>query len=187
MDELIQVRMQFVAALFNIDVEMFQSLLEKEELDDRWIRGENICGTIPFPIWWITLAWEKILEAPEEWSEHCREKVAAKKAANAEIKRIMVQELHIQLSPIDFYHCEVPFYRNEIDDDDEEDILCCSKAEIQARGIRMIDIDLYCAVMKFNMIEVERLLELQCRDRRRFIRHCFRLDCYRGELLLYGT
>lgn len=160
MDELIQVRMQFMAALFNIDVEMFRSLLEKEELDERWIRGENVCGTITFPIWWITLAWEKILEAPEEWSEHCRETIAAKKAANAEIKRIMTEELNVQLSPIDFYHCEVPFYRNEIDDDDEEDILCCTKSEIQDKGFRMIDIDLYCAVMKFNMAEVARLLEL---------------------------
>lgn len=160
MDELIQVRMQFMAALFNIDVDMFKSLLREEVLDERWIRGENIFGTIPFPIWWITLAWEKILEAPEEWVEHYRETIAAKKAANAEIKRIMVDELHIQLSPIDFYHCEVPFYRNETDDDDEEDILCCSKAELLAKGIRMIDIDLFCAVSKFNMAEVERLLEL---------------------------
>lgn len=154
------INQKFIHAVFNFDVETFKTMLQTETFDESLLIDIkfSICDTCP--IYLITQCWEIILEHPEEWIEECRETVAKNKRRNLEIKKIFQDRFGVEFTPIDFYHTDIPFFRNYRDDIFEDVFWNETKDNLITKGYRDIDLDLYVAVNKFDYNEVERLLKL---------------------------
>lgn len=154
--------MPFVKAVFEIDLPKFKELLEEFELDQDLLVDIRLCPGQHIPIYWLTQCWEKIIEDAEIWRVEVREQIIKKKADNKEIKKIFIERFGVEFTPIDFYNLSdlaVPFFRDAKDDTDE-DVLYDDINELIKQGYREIDLQLYCAVCRFDYDRVEELLKM---------------------------
>lgn len=148
----------FVSAVFNIDVEEVERLLktadyDKSLFDNVCLKESHLC-----PINWITQFWEIILAEPETWRKDCQEKVSKKKRDNQEIKKILTDELGVTFTPIEFKNNDLWIY-DYFSDQQFDEIFDFPKEEMLSRGHKAIDIDLYCAITRYDFEETEKLLQ----------------------------
>lgn len=151
----------FIKAVFEMDFPKFRELLETCEFDRELLTDTKLCSGQAIPIYWLTQCWEIILENPEEWTEDARENVKQKKEANQKIKEIFRERFNVEFLPIDFHNLDeeaIPFFRADKADSDD-DVLWEDKNELKRQGFREIDLDLYCAVCRFDYGKVEKLLK----------------------------
>ena len=153
----VELRQKYINAVLNIDVEGLEHLLKTEPFERGML--DRLFPSCPegCSILWIIQCWEIILAHPEEWKEEYRRKVIQRQKRNFEIKRIFKDKLHAKFVPVDFQKSPFHFFRSE-EDETVEDILGKSREELNEMGFCDLDIDLYCAVDKFNFEDTERLL-----------------------------
>ena len=149
----------FVSAVFNINVDEVRRLVETAEYD-KSLFG-NVCSKEGHfcPINWIPQMWEEVFAAPEYWREDCREKIIKKKEDNDEIKRILIEELGLEFTLIEFENNELWIYDMFLDESFEE-FFDETKKEMVDRGHKVIDLELYYNVNKYKFEESEKLLQL---------------------------
>ncbi len=153
----VELRQKYINAVLNIDVEGLEHLLKTEPFEREML--DRLLPSCPkgCSILWIIQCWEIILAHPKEWNEEFQGKVIQRQKRNLEIKRIFEDKLQAKFIPVDFQKSPFHFFRSE-EDESVEDILDKSREELNDMGFRDLDIDLYCAVDKFDFGETERLL-----------------------------
>lgn len=154
----VELRQKYINSVLNIDVEGLECLLETEPFDRSLL--DRLLPPCPkgCSILWLIQCWEIILAHPEEWEEKYREKVAVRQERNDEIKRLFIEKLQAGFIPVDFQMSPFKFFRSEVDET-VEDIVNWTRSELNKLGFLDLDIDLYCAVCKFDFEETERLLK----------------------------
>lgn len=149
---------EFVKAVFNIKPTYFRELLNKRDFDKSLLN--NICDEENhyFPIQWIPLCWEIILDNPESWKSDIVDLIRQKKQDNQEIKKIFREVLNAEFCPFELCGNEIWIYDWQAEETYEE-CFGYSKEEMLAMGQSEIDLDLYYAANKFNFEETEALLK----------------------------
>ena len=139
----------------NIDVEGLEHLLDTEPFDHSLL--DRLLPPCPkgCSILWLIQCWEIILA--EEHQGEYGEIVAKRRKQNAKIKHLFIEKIHANFIPINFQISPFIFYRSDLDET-VEDIFSLTREQLNAKGIRNIDIDLFCAVCKFQFKEVKKLL-----------------------------
>ena len=138
------------------DVEETRTLLSK--IEDRSLLNDIGLLSKPFPLHYISICNEVIWQEIDEW----KDKVEAER--NRDRSRAMVkfwQEYYgvSEFEKIDYRVYYEDFYCTDPDDSDE-DILWAPKSKYVEAGSREIDVDLYCAVCKFDFKRTQQLLKL---------------------------
>lgn len=146
-------------AIFNLDLDMVKRLLETKAYDKSVFDDVCLIDGHHCPVNWIPQLWDVIIDNPESWSEGFRAKIGIKKKANHEIKRILVDEMDIDFTPIEFSNNDLWIYQWFAEMSFEE-FYDCTKQELVNRGHKEIDIDLYYSVNQYNFEESKRLLQL---------------------------
>lgn len=152
----IELRQKYINAVLNIDVEGLERLLKTEPFEREML--DRLLPSFPkgCSILYIIKCWEIILA--DEWKGEYGEIVERRRKQNEKIKRIFIEKLQAEFNPIEWYIEPFYFYR-KWDDDTVEDILDKTREELNELGFCDLDIDLYCAVCKFDFKETERLLK----------------------------
>lgn len=151
----VEVRQKYINAVLNIDVEGLEHLLDTEPFDHSLL--DRLLPPCPkgCSILWLIQCWEIILA--EEHQGEYGEIVAKRRKQNAKIKHLFIEKIHANFIPINFQISPFIFYRSDLDET-VEDIFSLTREQLNAKGIRNIDIDLFCAVCKFQFKEVKKLL-----------------------------
>lgn len=152
----VELRQKYINAVLNINVEEFEHLLETEPFENDLL--DRLIPSLPkgCSILYIIQCWEIILA--DEWKGEYGEIVEKRRKQNEKIKQIFIEKLQVEFPPIEWYLEPFYFYRNW-EDETVEDILDKTRKELNEQGFCDLDIDLYCAVCKFDFKETERLLK----------------------------
>ena len=138
------------------NVEETKELLAK--IEDKSLLEDIGLLSKPFPLHYISLCNEAIWRYVDER----RDKEEA--ARFRDKSRAMVAFWKEYCRVEDFAQIDYRIYNENFycawDDDTDEDILCASKEDYINVGCRLLDIDLFCAVERFDFGEVKRLLEM---------------------------
>lgn len=147
-----------INAVFYANPVKLQQLIDEGHFYTRLLED---CGLLakPFPIWRITQCWEAAMgDDPTAFSESCRAEVTDFMARNRQVKEIFQKTLHVEFTPIVYqdywenFYCMEPYAS-------VEDIIDYTPKALAKVGTRQIDIDLYCAVEKFEFSRVIELLK----------------------------
>jgi len=150
-------------ALFYNDFERTKALLESPSFSEELLIdcGDFASINVPTPIYYITQLWNEIL--PGDWP-FCQEAVDGHKANLSKITSYLKNAFNVSADkPIDLQKY-ISVFAEYDDDSTVEDIMLESKEELVSKGFRNIDVDLYCAAIKFDFAETERLLALGADD-----------------------
>ena len=112
----------------------------------------------PFPLHYVTLCYAAIWRDADDWKD--KEWANAAKNSTDVMIEFWKEYYGVDSFPRIKYrtYCEDDFYC-AWDDETDEDILFKPKSEFIALGKREIDLDLYCAVERFQFDKVEELLK----------------------------
>lgn len=138
------------------NVEETKELLAK--IDDKSLLEDIGLLSKPFPLHYISLCNEAIWRYVDEW----KNKEEATRFRDK--SRAMVEFWKEYYRVEDFAQINYRIYNEDFycawDDETDEDILCAPKEDYIEVGCRALDLDLYCAVERFDFDEVERLLDM---------------------------
>lgn len=138
------------------NVEETKELLAK--IEDKSLLEDIGLLSKPFPLHYISLCNEAIWRYVDEW----KDKEEATRFRDK--SRAMVEFWKEYYRVEDFEQIDYHIYNEDFycawDDETDEDILCASKEDYINAGCRMLDIDLYCAVCRFDFNEVKSLLDM---------------------------
>lgn len=152
-----EVNNRSIIAVFLAQPERFEELLKEGLFDGALLK--DIGGfSKPFSIWRISQCWEMLAD-PNDFIEIARPDVEDFKKRNDRIIEIFKKELGVNFTPIDYQSYHDDFYCADPNCTPEDILLIKSAHEMLNMGFRKIDIDLYCAVAKFNFGETKMLLE----------------------------
>lgn len=142
-------------AVTSNDVEDVRALIERVEC--KAIIDDIALFSHPFPLHYITLCYEAIWRDADDWED--KEWANATKNSTNAMLEFWKEYYGVDSFPRIEYrtYSEDDFYCAK-DDETDEDLLFHSKSELVAFGNREIDLDLYCAVERFQFDKVEELL-----------------------------
>lgn len=152
--------MPFIKAAFEINLPKLNALLDRYDLDPELFRDTHLCPGQHIPIHWIPLCWQHIIGNTEAWAESIREKVISRKADNERILDLL-SERGATITPINFHtlsHEAVPFFRRDANDSDDDILYPETMASLLQQDHQLLDLQLYCAVCRFDYAEAQRLL-----------------------------
>ena len=143
-------------AVASNDVDEVRTLIAKDEC--KAIIEDIALFSRPFPLHYVTLCYEAIWRDADKWKD--------KEWANAAKKStdVMIEFWKEYYGVESFPRIEYRIYNEDDfycawDDETDDDILFHSKGEFIALGKREVDLDLYCAVERFQFDKVEELLK----------------------------
>ena len=143
-------------AVASNDVDEVRTLIAKDEC--KAIIEDIALFSRPFPLHYVTLCYEAIWRDADKWKD--------KEWANAAKKStdVMIEFWKEYYGVESFPRIEYRIYNEDDfycawDDETDEDILFKPKSEFISYGKREIDLDLYCAVERFQFEKVEELLK----------------------------
>lgn len=148
-----------INAVFYANPVKLQQLIDEGHFYNRLLEDTGLLSK-PFPIWRITQCWlEAIGDNVENYIEETREELADFIERNKQIQEIFRTQFNVEFTPINYqdywqdFYCEDP-------SSSEEDCLDYESPEVLAKlGTTQLDIDLYCAVVKFDFPQVIDLLK----------------------------
>ena len=148
-----------INATFYANPVKLQQLIDEEHLSERLLEDIGMMSK-PFPIWRIPQCWEEAMGTdPAAYAEECREEVADFMARNHKVKEIFQNVFHIEYTPIDYQSYWEDFYATDPDDSLEDIFYGDSIEDLAKYGTTQLDMDLYCAVVKFDYPKVIELLK----------------------------
>lgn len=150
---------KLINAVFYCDADKAMSLMQKNAYSKQWLNDIGVFDT-PLPLYYIALCAQAILsDAEDPWSADFE--LIRQKMLNG-CKRIlafMKSEYDFDVdSEIDYEKYTEYFYAADKDETDE-DILWAPVQRILDEGKSQLDIDLYCAVERFQYDLVDQLLQ----------------------------
>ncbi len=143
-------------AVASNDVDEVRILIKKDEC--RTILDDIALFSRPFPLHYITLCYVAIWRDADEWKDE-EWANAVKTSTN---KMVEFWEEYYGVDIDYFPHIEYCTYRDDFycawEDETDDDILMAPKSKFMELGAREIDLDLYCAVSRFQFGKVRELL-----------------------------
>lgn len=149
-----QCELLYAVVLNNVEEtkELLAKIEDKSLLEDIGLLSE------PFPMHYISLCNEAIWRNVDEW------KNKEEAARFRDKSRAMVEFWKEYYRVEDFAQINYRIYNEDFycawDNETDEDILWAPKEDYINAGCRMLDIDLYCAVCRFDFNEVKSLLDM---------------------------
>lgn len=148
-----------INAAFYADPGLLRKLIDEGTFPKSLIDDTGILNT-PFPIWRIPQCWEIAMGTdPAIYRDEIQGIVADFMERNAKVKALFAEVFSVEYTPVDFQQYHDYFFSEDPDDSDEDIIMEDNWAEIYKYGTRDIDIQLFCAVERFDFPEVKELLE----------------------------
>ena len=150
---------KLINAVFYCDADKAISLMQENVYSKQWLNDIGIFDT-PLPLYYIALCAQSILsDAEDPWSAEF-EPIRLKMLNDCKrILAFMKSEYDFDIdSEIDYEKYTDYFYAADKDETDE-DILWAPVERLLEEGISQLDIDLYCAVERFQYNKVAMLLE----------------------------
>lgn len=157
-------------AVFYANPVKLQKLIDEGHFYNRLLEDTGLLSK-PFPIWRITQCWEDAIgDRVDEFIESTRAELAAFVARNKQVKEIFRTQLGVEFTPID-YHAYTDNFFSAYPDETDEDILDGETPETLAKyGTTQLDLDLYCAVERFDIPLVISLLQKGANPHARIMR-----------------
>lgn len=149
---------ELTEVVFNIDDKRFKILVTDGYLNNSVFKDIHFFNGTPLPLHYITICWDIILSNYNEWKEGYRDIVYKRKCQNDKIKEVFVSQFGIDMDDI-LYSNYCDYYYSQPEDATVEDCLWETKENLIGQGVKEIDIDLYCSVVKFDYEQAEHLLQ----------------------------
>lgn len=146
-----------IDAVFYANPEKVKELIEGGHFYPRLLKSTGLLDST-FPIWVIPQFWEAAIRDPQEWIKESRPIVTDFFLRVHQVKDILHEAFGIDFSPVDYsqFLQELEIYDA---DDTIEDILGDNYMEMYcSHGRRLIDVELYCAWMRFDLPKMKELL-----------------------------
>lgn len=149
---------ELIEAVFNIDDKRFFKLVADGRLNESILKDIKFFYSTPLPLYYITICWDYILKDYNEWKEEYRDIVYKRKCQNDCINKFFINQYGLDMSDIPFSnYCD--YFYSQPKDATVEDCLWETKDNLMSQGVKEIDIELYCSVVKFDYEQVENLLQ----------------------------
>ena len=142
-------------AVVSNDVDEVRRLIAQDEC--RAVVADIAMLSRPFPLHYVTLCCEVIWREVDEWRD--KEMAGALKRATDKMMEFWKEYYQVDSFPRIDYRTYCDDFFCAFDEDTDEDILFKPKSKFIAFGKREIDVDLYCAVERFQFDRVEELLK----------------------------
>lgn len=148
-----------INAVFYANPVKLQQLIDEGHFYDRLLEDTGLLSK-PFPIWRITQCWlEAIGDNIKDFAEEDRVEISAFIERCNKIKEIFHTTFNVEFTPIDYHAYSDNFYAAYPEDTDA-DIVDDETPETLAKyGTTQLDLDLYCAVERFDIPLVILLLQ----------------------------
>lgn len=152
-------RQKAINAAFYADPDLLRQLIDEGNFPKSLVDDIGLLST-PFPIWRIPQCWEIAMGTdPSIYRDEIQGEVSDFMERNAKVKAIFAETFSIDYTPIDYQkYCDY-FFSEAPDESDENILVDDNLAEIYKYGSRDLDIQLYCAVVRFDFPKVKELLE----------------------------
>ena len=146
-----------INAVFYAHPDRLQELIDEGNFPQELLEDVGLL-TRPFPIWRITQCWEEAM-GDDASAYREKKKVADFMARNKAVKVIFQKAFNVEFAPIDYQSYWENFYANDPNESDEDNISAQETVALAKYGTTPLDIELYCAVEKFDFPRVKELLE----------------------------
>ena len=150
--------LECINAVLQVDADRFFQVIEEKPLASYLLTDTQLIPHVQFPLHYITMCWNTILNKYDEYLKEYRDVVYRKKLQNDRLKRYFEQTFGLQMDSIpyaDYHDC---FYCDD-PEDTVEDILDETESDLIEKGYSKKDIDLHCSVCKMDFEATKRLLE----------------------------
>ena len=146
-----------VKAVFYAHPDRLQRLIDEGHLRIDLLEDIGLLGK-PFPIWSITQCWEEAL-GYDAAAYRDEKTVADFMARNQKVKAIFQKNFNIEYSPIN-YQTYWEYFYSEDPEIPDSDIVSPEEAKVLSMmGTTQLDVELYCAVVKFDLPRIKELLK----------------------------
>lgn len=148
-----------INAVFYANPVKLQQLIDEGHFYNRLLEDTGLLSK-PFPIWRITQCWlEAIGDNVEDYIEETREELAAFIERNKQIWEIFRTQFNVEFTPIDYQDYSDNFYAAYPDETDVDIVDGETPDTLTKYGTTQLDLDLYCAVERFDFPQVILLLQ----------------------------
>ena len=147
-----------INAVLQLDADKFFHLIEQDQFASHLLTDTQLVSGVNFPLHYISICWDAILNKYEEYVEDFQEVLSMKKIENDRIKDCFEKTFGLQMNELpwedyrDCFYCADP-------EDTIEDFVFESESDLLKRGCKQMDIDLFCSIHKMNFETTKRLLE----------------------------
>lgn len=147
-----------INAVFYANPVKLQQLIDEGHFYNRLLEDTGLLSN-PLPIWRIPQLWEAAIGDVSEWSKHVQYLVKDFKSRVHQVKDILGKSFDIEFTPVDYQQYTGDFYASTPDESIEDAFMVSDIKEVYVNGARPIDVELYCAGVKFDFARVEELLK----------------------------
>ena len=152
-------RNQAINAAFYADPGLLRQLIDEGNFPKTLIDDIGLPGT-PFPVWRIPQCWEIAMGTdPSIYRDEIQGVVADFMERTAKVKAIFAETFSVEYSPIDFRQYSSHFYAAEPNETNDDILMEDNLAAVYKYGTRDIDLQLFCAVCRFDFQRVKELLK----------------------------
>ena len=147
-----------INATFYANPVKLQQLIDEKNFYSRLLEDTGLLSK-PFPIWRIPQCWEEAMgNDPNEYNKEDRDTVRDFMERNQKIKHIFQSTFHVEYTPIDYQAYSGDYFAAD-PDYTQEDIVDDPIEVLAKYGTTQQDVDLYCAVERFEYPKVIELLK----------------------------
>lgn len=151
---------QCIKAAFYAHPDRLQKLIDAGNFDRGLLDDIKFRPDVPaFPIWRIPQCWKIAIGDVEGYRDEIQDTVKDFVSRNEAVMNIFASQFGVEYTPIDLQQYHECFYSEDPDWSDEEVFDEDPKVLMKKFGTRLIDIQLYCAVERFDFPRVKELLE----------------------------
>lgn len=149
-----------IKAAFYAHPERLQEMIDVGKFDKELLVDIKFRPDVPaFPIWRIPQCWKIAMGDVDDYRDEIQETVKDFIARNNAVMDIFATHFGVEYTPIDFQQYHECFYSEDPEWSDEEIFDEDPAVLMKKFGTRPIDIQLYCAVERFDFPRVKELLE----------------------------
>ena len=147
-----------INAVLQIDADKYLQLVDEKKLSGSLLSDTQLVSDTRFPLHYITMCWDVVLNNYDEFMEGFKETVSRKKLENNRIKDCFEDVFGLQMNGLPYadyrecYYCLDP-------EDTIEDIIFESEGDLLEKGYNQNDIDLFCSIHKMDFETTKQLLE----------------------------
>lgn len=145
-----------IKAVFYAHPDRLQRIIDEGHFRVDLLEDINLLSN-PFPIWRITQCWEEALG--DDATTYMEEKAVADfMARNQKVKAIFQRNFGIEYMPINYQTYWEDYYSRDPEELDTN-IISPDKVKVLSKlGTTQLDVELYCAVVKFDLPRIKELL-----------------------------
>jgi len=148
---------EVIKAVFYANPEKLRQLIDEGRFCGRLLEDTGMLVS-PLPIWRIPQLWEASIGEVSEWHKDVQYLIEDFKSRVLHMKELISRTFDILYTPIDYQQYTGDFYASAPDESMEDALWVDDIKEAYKNGARPIDVELYCAGVKFDFPRVEELL-----------------------------